>query len=131
MWIEVKNIYTDKITRDCTINKKNLYTFKWKKLVPEDYTLISEKLFFSLNLKIQYKKNKTSNKIILIGQYNNKFWFFKIIKDSHKYSYKFSIKKPLLESINDLKISILDWYHIIQKIEPLKLEIEYAISKDI
>lgn len=131
MWIEVKNIYTNKMTCDCTINKKNLYTFKWKKLIPEDCTLISEKLFFSLNLKIQYKKNKTNNKIILIGQYNNKFWFFKIIKDSHKYSYKFSIKKPLLEKINDLKISILDWYHVIHKIEPEKLEIEYAISKDI
>ncbi|MBU1076975.1 MAG: hypothetical protein KKH98_06770, partial [Spirochaetes bacterium] len=90
----------------------------------------SEKLFFNLDIDIDYKKNKIDNKIILIGQYDDKFWFFKIIKDTVKDSYYFSAKKPLLDNIHNLKISILDWYNIITRIEPEKLEIEYAVSRN-
>jgi|GEM_PF-3461773 len=130
MWIEVKKLCTNKITKDCTLNRKNIYSFAWEGIVPDDYSLISEKLFFNLDIDIDYKKNKIDNKIILIGQYDDKFWFFKIIKDTVKDSYYFSAKKPLLDNIHNLKISILDWYNIITRIEPEKLEIEYAVSRN-
>ncbi len=131
MAIKIKKSKTNKIIKETTVNKKNIYTIEWKNIIPDNFIIITEKLFFNFDLDIEYEENTKNNKIILIGQYNNKFWFFKIIKDSYKYSYEFSVKKPLLENIDNLRISIFDWYGIIKKIEPEKLEVEYAISKDI
>lgn len=128
--IKIKKEITSTFTKEITVNKKTMYNFSWHNILPENYNLISERLYFDLNLNIDYQYNKNNNKIILMGQYNEKFWFFKIIKDAHKYSYKFSAKKPLLENIDSLKISILDWYNIIKHIDVNQLEVEYAVAPE-
>ena len=129
--IEVKKAYADEVSEDFTYNKKKTFVFKWDDILPDGKHLISEKIFFNLNFEIKYKEKRENNKIILIGEHNDKFWFFKIIKDAHEYSYVFSVKKPSIENIRDLKIYLVDWYSNIKKINPKKMEIEYAVAKEI
>ena len=129
--IEVKKINANEVTEDFTNNGKRIFVFKWDNILPDGYHLISEKIFFNLNFDIKYHEERENNKIILIGEHNDEFWFFKIIKDAHDYLYTFSVKKPLMENIKDLKIYLLDWYKNIKKIDPRVIEIEYAIAKEI
>lgn len=131
LMIEIKKVIADEVIEDYTYKKRKVFIFKWGNILPDGKHFASDKIFFNLDFEIEYKAKRDNNKIILIGEHNDEFWFFKIIKDAHDYSYKFSIKKPLKESVKDLKIYLVDWYKNIKEIDVKKMEIEYAVAKKI
>ncbi|MDD5066481.1 MAG: hypothetical protein PHF84_05485 [bacterium] len=130
MKIEIKSREPDEFTEDMTVDEKQLFAFKWNSITPANYSIISEKIFFHFDLDIRYNKETDKNKLVLIGEYNDKFWFFKIIRKKPSDPLAFNIKKPALEKIHEIKISIVDWYNVITKFNPVNIGIEYAVSRD-
>ncbi len=129
MWIEVINKKIDKTIEEISENGKKLFTLVWYNLVPEDYFIISEYIYINLDINLKFKKKSSNGKVIIIGECNDKFWFFKIIKKANKKALQFSAKKPLYSIISSIKIIIVDWYDNLKSLKINDTEIEYAIGK--
>ncbi len=127
MFIEVITKSATKILT-ATENKK-LYTIMWDNLVKDKKRkMISEFVYFDCSINLKYKKTKKEPKVIFLGEYNQKFWFFKIIKKIKNNSYQFEIKKPVYDNVENIQIFIIDWYDVIKELKINKFEVEYAIS---
>ena len=129
MSIEVKRKRSDEVTVELIKKRRKIFIFKWDKIMPRKSRLISDQLIFHLDFKVKLKKTINNDKIILFGEFNDQFWFFRIIKDINDHTYELAVDKPLMEKIHSLKLYIIDWYSIIHKIEFNKMEIEYAVFK--
>ena len=130
MGIEIKRKRSEEMIEEVIRKRRKVFVFKWNKILPRKSVLISDKIFFYLDFNIKYKKPGNDNKIILFGEFNDKFWFFKFINDSHEGTIKFAVDKPLMDKIHKLSIYIIDWYKIAKKINFKKMEIEYGVSRE-
>ncbi len=128
MFIEVINKKFDVTYNEDS--EKNIYTIEWKDIIKKnsDKHIISEVIFFKGNINITYKKNSKKREVIFLGEYDNKFWFFKILKKINK-EIIFEIKKPILDEVTSIKIFIIDWYNILNDIKIDDFSIEFAIAK--
>ncbi len=129
MWIKVINKKCDDIIEEISENGKKLFTLVWSDLVPKDYFIISEYIYITLDLNLKFKRKSNKNKIILIGECDDKLWFFKIIKKTNKQALQFSAQKPLYNIINSIKIIIVDWYGSLKTLKINETELEYAVGK--
>ncbi len=128
MFIDV--VRKDAVKIDYTTQEKKLYTIEWNNLIENNKNkMISEFIFFDCSLELKYKKIKKEPKLIFLGEYNDKFWFFKIIKKINKNKYVFEIKKPVYDSIKSIKVFIIDWYDVVKELKINEFVIEYAVSK--
>ena len=128
--MEIKKIQSQEMIKSFTDSGLKLYIFQWKEVLKNNCKLISEKIFFKLNLNIKQKSISNNDKIILLGECNDQYWFFKIFSDFKRGPYKFSIKKPSVTDIQDFTIYLIDWYSIIEEISPQEMEVEFAITDD-
>ena len=128
--ITIKRRYTTEIIHEIEYKGRKVFVLKWSRILPKGCEMASEKIFFNLNFEIKYKSLENPLKVILIGEQNNKFWFFKIIKEMKDNNYSFSAKKPLIEETNELKIYFIDWQKNIKNIIPKRMGIEYAVSEE-
>ncbi len=129
MQIKVINKKNDKTIEDISDSGKKIYTLVWYNLVEKDMIIISEYIYINLDVEIKFKKNSKEKKIVLIGEYNNKFWFFKIIKEGNSQSLAFSAKRPNNNFIDNINIAIVDWSNSISKLNINDANIEYAVGK--
>ncbi len=129
MGIEIKRKRSEEMTVEVIKKRRKVFIFKWNNILPWKSVLISDKIFFYLDFNIKYKKPEDDNKIILFGEFNDEFWFFRFINDTQKETVKFAVDKPLIERIHKLQIYIIDWYKIAKKIDFKKMEIEYAVFR--
>lgn len=130
MWIKTIIKDSNDFKEECTESGKKIYNFYFNDIKENKFKLISEEIFFDLNIDMTFKKDMDKNKIVLIGGYNNQFWFFKIISKNKKNPFVFSIKKPLLQEINQINLSIIDWDNVLTKFVPQKIVLEYAICRE-
>lgn len=130
MKIEIKKIKMDDFSEDLTGDDKQLFSFKWKGVTPAGFAVISEKFFFNFDIDIQYKRDTDRNKMVLAGEYNDKFWFFKILRKKANEPFSFEVKKPAIEKVHEIRISVIDWYNVITRFIPKDLEIEYAVARE-
>ncbi len=114
MKIEIYNKKSDEFVEQLSVHEMSLFSFKWRNLNSSSLVIISDEIFFHLDLDIHYKKSGEQKKMILMAEYNNKFWFFKILNEPLKGAFSFSVKKPLLERINEINLFVIDWYKIIK-----------------
>ncbi|MBN1898451.1 MAG: hypothetical protein JW827_06710 [Spirochaetes bacterium] len=124
--INKKNIQTKE---ELSEKNKKLFIMKWDKLVPPDFFIISEYIYIHLDLSIQYNEKIKTDKIIMIGECNENFWFFKIINRSKDPLFQFMAKKPSDDIISTIKVIIVDWYGVINSLKINNTELEYAVGK--
>ena len=64
-----------------------------------------------------------------MGEHDNAFWFYRIIKDSHKYHFQFNVNRPAVDHFYELNLYIIDWYGIIKNVKADNMQMEYSVLK--